>query len=176
MTIEIEVDGANNEHMVFRPLLRTIRGRFDLLRCRDPKAMELRTKYPVPIPGLCIVLNVDKASAVIVDPLHGPACKPIRERIEARGLKLGPEREEFQNVAVNDWAFWLKRAVDAGIAKVVSGTWPEIDAAKARKNFILAPKPQEPDARDSVINKLVGLVYALVPADRKKEIAALLEG
>ena len=37
-TIQIEIDGKHNENLHFRPLQRTIRGRFDFNRIGEPMA------------------------------------------------------------------------------------------------------------------------------------------
>jgi hypothetical protein len=171
--VEIVIDGPRNQNLYFRPLQRSLRGTFDVNRIPDPQGRMLNADFPWPIPGMRIALDVEKRTAAVIEPLYAPEHKAIREKIESRGLKLGPQREEFQNVDFNTWAFWLRRAVANGVAKIVEGKFGAIDEAKARKNFVTVDKP---DKRDNMIEKLVAVLYASLPEDRRKEVAALVEG
>jgi hypothetical protein len=171
MIVEIEINGQKNQNLYFRPLQRPLRGTFDLNRVPEPLARMKAVDFPRPIPGLRIA--VDGTTAAITDPLHEPEYADIREKIEARGLKLGAATERFENIDANTWLFWMRRAVASGTCKVVTGQFPAIDEAKARKNFIVA---EQRDPRDNLIDKLVGLMFASLPAERRKEFAALVEG
>ena len=66
--VEIEIDGPRNESCVFRPLQRRIRGRFDLRRVAEPKAMLLHPQHPDPIPGQRLRLNIAAGTAVRFEP------------------------------------------------------------------------------------------------------------
>jgi hypothetical protein len=171
MILEVVIDGPRNQNLYFRPLQRSLRGTFDVNRIAEPHARTLITDLPWPIPGLRVVLDFDKRTAAIVDPLYAPEHKVIREKIEAQKMKLGPEREELLNVDLNTWAFWLRRAVANGVAKIVAGKFPEIDEAKARKNFVIA---EETNPRDTLIDRLVAIMYASLPPERRKEVAELV--
>jgi hypothetical protein len=172
LLVEIVIDGPQNENLYFRPLQRPLRGTFDLNRVPEPLARMQINAFPRPIPGLHIVVDAEKKTGTIIDPLHDAEHAAIREKIEARGLKLGPQAERFDGIDVNTWLFWMRRAVASGVAKIVDGKFPEIDEAKARKNFVVA---EQRDPRDSLIDRLVAVLYASLPADRRKEVAALVE-
>jgi hypothetical protein len=171
--IEITGDGSRNENLYFRPLQRPLRGTFDFGRVPEPLAHMKRAEFPRPIPGLRIMVDAEKRTATITDPLHEPAHAAIREKIQAMGLMLGPAAETFDNIDANTWLFWMRRAVANGVGKIVEGKFPEIDEAKARKNFITA---EQRDPRDGLIDRLVAVLYASLPADRRKEVAALVGG
>ena len=178
--VEISIDGSRNENLVFRPLQRSLRGTFDFNRVPEPLARMKCSEFPRPIPGLRIMVDAEKRTATITDPLHDPVHAAIREKIQAMGLKLGPADEHFDNIDANTWLFWMRRAVANGVGKIVEGKFPEIDEAKARKNFAVA---EQRDQRDSLIDrlvaqndKLVAVLFASLPADRRKEVAALVGG
>jgi hypothetical protein len=173
MQVEVVIDGPRNQNLYFRPLQRSLRGTFDVNRIPEPHARTLVTELPWPIPGLHVVVDFEKRTAAVVEPLYAPEHQAIREKIEARKMKLGPELEEFQDADVNTWGFWLRRAVANGVAKIVSGKFPEIDQAKARKNFVIA---EEQNPRDTLVDRLVAIMYASLPPERRKEVAALVEG
>jgi hypothetical protein len=170
--VEIVIDGPKNENLYFRPLQRPLRGTFDLNRVPEPLARMQINAFPRPIPGLHLVVDVEKKTAAVVDPLHEPEHAAIREKIEARGLKLGPQAERFEGIDTNTWLFWMRRAVASGVAKIVEGKFPEIDEAKAQKNFVIA---EQRDPRDSLIERLVAVMYAGLSPEGRKEFASLVE-
>jgi hypothetical protein len=149
--VEIVIDNSCNRNLHFRPLQRTLRGTFDLNRVPEPQARMKATQFPRPIPGMRIAVDADKKTATITDPLHEPEHVAIREKIEARGLKLGPAVERFDNIDANTWLFWMRRAVGSGTCKIVSGSFGVIDEAAARKDFVNAPQA---DPRDALIERL----------------------
>ncbi len=173
MIVEIAIDGPRNDNLCFKPLQRTLRGTFDLNRVPEPLARMKVNEFPRPIPGLHIAVDADKTTATITDPLHDPEHAAIKEKIEAMGMKLGPAVERFENIDANTWLYWMRRAVSAGTCKIVSGQFPAIDEAKARRDFIM---PEIRDPRDNLIDKLVAILYASLPAERRKEVAAIVEG
>ena len=139
--IEVEIDGSHNECLGFRPLPgRTVRGRFDLNRVAEPMARLKSSEWPVPIPGQRLGIDED-GTGYIKEPLHEEAYAPIREKIEKRGLKLEPAVTTFDNVHLPSWLFWLKKAVESGIAKIVAGSLPAKIEGKPRKNFITNEPP-----------------------------------
>lgn len=152
----IEVDGPLNENLSFRPLQKTLRGRFDWQRCGDPEALRLGMSFGgVPIPGQRIQFDADAGKAAIVEPLHDTEHAALAEKIKSKGFKLAPAREEFANLDANTWAFWISRAIECGLAKLVSGKLPEFDADTARKDFIFAPpKPGTADKLTDALNNM----------------------
>ncbi len=172
MTVEIKIDGSRNDNLHFKPLQRTLRGTFDLNRVPEPLARMKFNEFPKPIPGLHIAVDAENKTAKISDPLHDAEHFAIKEKIEALGMKLGPAVERIENIDTNTWLFWMRRAVVNGTCKVVSGNFPAIDDAKARKDFIM---PDVTDPRDSLINKLVAIMYAGLDDAQRKQVDALLK-
>ena len=141
--VEIEINGQHNECLSFRPLPgKTIRGRFDFARMAEPMAKLMTAEWPMPIPGQRLGIDADGVG-YITEPLHDDEYAPIAERIAKAGMKLAPKVEIFENIEVNSWAYWMSRAIDSGVAGLVKGQLPAIDASKARRNFITAEQPPE---------------------------------
>jgi hypothetical protein len=141
--IEIEIDGPHNEALHFRPLQRSVRGRFDLNRMAEPMARMKSAEWPLPIPSQRIGIDPD-GTGYIVEPLHEPGFAPIRERIEKAGQRLEPALQTFDAVHLPTWLFWICRAVQCGIARVVSGKLPDKIEGTPTLNFITGDPPPTP--------------------------------
>ncbi len=122
--IEIEVDGPRNESLAFPPLQCRIRGRCDVNRIPESHAKELLNKWPEPIPGQRIRLDLDTGEIAIIDGLYAPEYRRMRERI-AKGWELPPEKEIRKGVDVASCLYYMIEAVKAGYAKVTAGSLPE---------------------------------------------------
>jgi hypothetical protein len=171
--IEIQIGNGKNSNVFFQPLGRVLRGTYDLNNINEPFARVLINRFPKPIPG--VILRLDGTTATVIEPLYAPEHAPIRERIEALGVRLPPEREHVEGVCVDTFVFWMKRLSDRDVsAKVIGGTWPEYDPTKAKKAFITEPAPNE---RENLVDKLLAMVQALV-AERqgRKEMAPVGAG
>ena len=125
--IVVEVDGGRtNPNLFFQPLEKPIRGRFGFIRTGIPDAMRLAQKFNgADIPGQEIRIDPDSGTAAILEPLHRPEHRAIKERIEKDGAIVPPPETEFKDVHVPTWLFWLKRAVDSKLARIVSGSVPK---------------------------------------------------
>jgi len=134
--VEIEIDGERNESLYVRPLQRSIRGRFDLNRVGEPMARMKTYRWPVPILSQRIGIDQDGVG-YLSEPLHDGAHAPIKERIEKQGQRLEPELQTFANIHQPTWLFWIKRAVQSGLARVVGGSLPDKIDGKPRMNFIV---------------------------------------
>ena len=139
-TVEVEIDGPRNNCLAFLPLQKRVRGRFDFARETEPQAGVMRASWPQPIPGQ--IIGIDGAKGYIREPLHDEEHADAKEKIESRGMKLPDEREEFDSIDVVTWAFWLQRAIDAGLARIVSGTMPKIDG-EPKMSFFVDRQPSE---------------------------------
>lgn len=135
-TVEIEIDGPCNENLHFRPLQRAVRGRFDLNRVGEPMARMKSVEWPRPIPSQRLGIDAD-GSGYILEPLHDAENAAMRERIEKQGMKLAPACETFDDVHLPTWLFWIKRAVESGVARVVAGTLPQRIDGTPKRNFIV---------------------------------------
>ncbi len=132
--------------------------------------MKLTLQWPETIPGQVIGLDAD-GTGYVRDPLHEPGQAANRKRIAASGKSLPPEREEFGVVDRPTWLFWLKRSVEAGHAKVVAGVLPDKIEGKPRRQFV---SPERTDPRDSLIKRLVGMLYAGLPEGKRRDVDAML--
>ena len=139
--VEIEIDGQHNENLYFRPLQRSVRGRFDLNRIGEPTARMKSVDFPHPIPSQRIGIEAD-GSGYITEPLHDAEHAALRERIEKQGKKLPPKCETFDDVDLPTWLYWIKRAVESGVAKVVGGQLPKHIDGTPKLNFIV-DRPKE---------------------------------
>ena len=168
-TIEIEVDGKHNEAFHFRPIGRTVRGRFDLSKVSEPLAQMQRGKFPLPIPSQRLGIDIELGEGFIAEPLHEVEHTAIRDVIETRGFKLPAEREAFASVHVPTWIFWIKRAVESGLARVVKGTLPATIEGEPQKSFITKrPEVKTDDRLVAAIERQNELMAALLSQLGKK--------
>src|SRR5262245_21937795 len=124
--IEIEVDTPNNNSLHFLPIGRDIRGRFDYARVAEPQAALERSAFPLGIPSQRLGIDTDEGVGYIVEMLYEPQHKAIRATLERKAFGLPPERETFRVGAdTATWLYWMKRAVESGVARLVRGKFPE---------------------------------------------------
>ena len=174
--VEIEIDGPHNENLIFMPIgAKRVRGRFDWRRVREPLAAITAARWPAGgvIPGQRIGLDLETGTGFVVDPLHDDANALTRERIVGQGLALPPARQEFPSVHVPTWLHWIKRAVEAGLAKIVTGALPAKIEGEPKLSFFGNPTV---DPRDAMIDKLIDLVTGLLPAEKRKAVLDKLQG
>lgn len=173
--IEIEVDGPSNPNLLFLPLARRVRGRFEWRRVKEPLAMVTATGWPddMSIPGQRIGLNVDTGEGYLLEPLQGDENVATFEKIKREGFSLPPAREEFKGVDVATWLHWMKRAVRAGTARVVQGKLPEKIDGKPKTDFFGAHPTEDP--RDKLIGKLIDMVAGLLPPEKRAELMVGLQ-
>lgn len=145
-TLEIEIDGACNEHFHFRPLGRSIRGRFDLVRESEPLAMMSRGQWPMPIPSQRVGID-ENCIGYVSEPLHDPEHSATRDKIQSKGMQLPPARETFAAIDVTTWLYWLKRAVESGLAKITKGKLPDKIEGEPQKSFITTRPPVKKEER-----------------------------
>jgi hypothetical protein len=165
-TIEIEFDGPLNQQVLFQPLGRAMRGRFDTRRMAN--AGKLFHQWPESIPGQRLQLDVTTGAAEIIEPLYLAEFAPIRERIEQRGWKLPPERETVQ-AHVPTWLHWLKGLIDAGKAKLLSGTLPDKIDGKPQLRFHSTEQPEPIDKLTVAITEQNTLLAKLLSTLANKE-------
>jgi hypothetical protein len=173
--IEIEVDGTRNENLLFLPLARRVRGRFEFRRVKEPLAMVKATGWPgdMTIPGQRMQLNLETGAGYILEPLHDAEHVATADKIRREGFALAKAREEFKAVHVPTWLYWIKRAVESGTARVVQGKLPEKVEGKPRTDFFGAHPTEDP--RDKLIGKLIDMVAGLLPEEKRAELLAGLQ-
>jgi hypothetical protein len=168
--VEIEVDGPHNGSLIFMPASgRKVRGRFVWQRVKEPLAAIPASQWPGNgvIPGQRIGLDLAAGVGFIIEPLHDDEHTAIREKIAREGLALPPARQEFAAAHVPTWLYWMKRAVEGKAAKVVAGEFPATIDGEPKLSFFGNPTP---DKRDAIIEKLIDVVTAMLPANKKKEL------
>ena len=119
-----------------------MRGSFDYDRMSEPMAKIEASKWPGPIPGQRLGVEPD-GTGFIREPLHDEEHAPLRERIERTGVKLEPAVQTFEDVDLPSWLFYVKRAVEAGIAKVVKGELPTRIEGKVKFDYIFNERVAE---------------------------------
>ncbi|MCA9109888.1 MAG: hypothetical protein KDA52_08085 [Planctomycetaceae bacterium] len=145
--VEIEIDGPCNEELRFRPLQRNVRGRFDLMRINEPMA-KVKSGEWTPIPSQRLGIDGD-GFGYIEEALHDEQHAPLKEKIEKKGMTLEPPLQTFDGIDVPSWLFYMKRAVEAGIAHVTKGKLPDVVDAKAvKRNYLMADT--EPSSTDKM--------------------------
>jgi len=161
--LEVEIDGSQNQCLCFRPLPgRRIRGRMDLNRVAEPMAKLLTSQWPQPVPGQRIGIDAE-GLGYVAEPLHDPEHATLREKIVKSGQRLAPPVETFEGIDQAGWLFWLRKAVEAGIARVVKGSFPDKLPGKPRMNFIMAePKPSSDDRLVAAIERQNTLMAQLL--------------
>ena len=149
--LEIEIDGLCNEQLHFAPLQRHVRGRFDFMRIGEPMSKIKAHEWPVTIPSQRLGIDPD-GTGYIREPLHDGEFAPIKEKIEKMGMKLEPAVQEFPGIDVVTWYFWMQRAVESGLARVVSGRLPDRIEGTPKMNFVLNEPPT------SAVDKLTAAI------------------
>ena len=166
--LEIEVDGARNEQLYFRPLGRSIRGRFEFQRVGEPMASVVATSWPSAIPSQIIGID-PSGDGYIVEPLHNDEHAATKDQIEKQGMKLEPKITMFEDIDRVTWQFWLKAAVESGIAKVVSGRLPDEITGTPRLDFITDRKPEIEERLTNALEKQNELFEKLLEKLAEKE-------
>lgn len=131
---------------------------------RNPELAEAAREWPTPIPGTRLGVDVAAGTAYIKEPLHELNELTNRTKI-LRKHTLPPPREDLPNVDVPTFLFWLRAAVKAGCARLISGKLPEGKIHGARTRFVT----QDPkDPKDVLVARLTATMFAmLTPAQQK---------
>jgi hypothetical protein len=167
--IELEIDGVNNENLHFRPMERRIRGRLDFTRVKEPMAMVESSKWPKPIPSQRFGIDAE-GIGYLIEPLQDAENAVLKEKIEKQGQKLEPAMQTFENADLPTWYFWIKQAVESGIAKIVKGKLPEKFEGTPRKNFVTNTPPQSSnDKLAEALNRQSDLMEKMLTALAAKE-------
>ena len=129
-----------------------IRDRFDVSRDSEPQSKLAAGTMPGPIPGQRIGWDSDKNCGFLEESLHDDEHQVVREQLQQKGFSFAKAREEFDGDG-NTWAFWMYRAVQNDIAKLVSGKFPKIDESKVKKNFLTVEVPGPTDRLAEALNR-----------------------
>ncbi len=143
--LTIEVDTPKDANLFFAPLGVRVRGRFDAQRrtARNPDNSSLLGAWPKPVPGQRVTIDAEAARLTIEEPLEDPSNADLAALFKKRGIEV-PKTKTYDSVHVPSCLHQIKRAVDAGLAKVVEGKMPDkIDGAML-KSFI-TPDSEDPE-------------------------------
>jgi hypothetical protein len=160
--IEVEVGDERGGSLFFSPIGKRVRGRFDPAKL-GTGADEVAKEIKGPVPGQVIGYDPATGEGYVREPLHDPRHEIIRERI-ARKWGIPPAKQTFRGDAPT-WLFWLKRAVESGLARVVKGTIPTDVPGKPQTRFITS---DQADPRDTLLDRMLSLLIAQLPADKRK--------
>lgn len=163
--IEIEVANDANADLFYLPLGKRLRGKVDFLKVNEAEAIKLAREYPQGIPGQRLVIDTEAGTAAVVEPLHEPQHAAVREKVAAKGFGLPPAREEAAGVDVPTAVYWLKRAVDSGLARLVRGGIPKVDG-KPRKRFMTTGDDPAEDDRELRRQELAAKLAMMNPTQR----------
>jgi hypothetical protein len=175
--VEIEIDSPQNRSLFFAPIQGVVRGRFDFLR--GDRALRAKADdFPAGVAGQRIGYDPERGEGYVVEPLHEPGHADVRRQIEAAGYGLPEPRRAFPGPGdprynhADTWLYWMKRAVDAGHAKVVRGKLPAEFKGPVRKNVATSDAHQQ---RAAQANLTALLVAMLTPDQRARFEAAKAE-
>jgi hypothetical protein len=157
--IEVEFDTALNANVQFPPLQRTLRGRFDVRRMKDPG--RLFSEWPEPIPGQRLSVNFDSGECEVIEPLWNAEFGATRERIESKGLKISPGRESVQAQPAT-LHYWLKELIDTDKVKIVSGELPAKVQGTPQLRFHSQERPDAVDRLAEAIERQTAAIEKLL--------------
>ena len=182
--VEVEVCAPQSRQLFFSPVGKTVRGRVDFAHVKSKAELSLRDTWPDPIPGKIIGIN-EAGEKYIREPLHDSENTKLRMLIQSRGMVLEDERETFAGESIITWLYWLRRAVDAGLARILKGELPpieELEPARKRKlhderlpmkDFIFAPAEESPLDRMAAAMELLAANTAANTAIMQKVLEKL---
>lgn len=153
--IEIEISADGNA-VYFPPVGRALRGAFDAQALRQ-SAPSLMTRWPEPIPGTRIGLDMGTGEKYIREPLWDEEHTNVRQRVLERGYQLPTRIELSTSDNTATWAHFMRQLVECGLAQVVEGQIPPADAFSdpVRKNFITPPRVDNDIELRDALKKLV---------------------
>ncbi len=143
-TVTVEVVAESNRNVMFHPLAKVIRGRWDHhdLAAGDQSERGLR-EMPV-IPGLEITVSHEDRHLRVEDPLARPENIPLLQRVNAvwQHISRGNQQITFAPMDVRQdptddeiatWYYWVMRLVQGKQARVIRGARVPENEAEIRK-------------------------------------------
>jgi hypothetical protein len=161
--IEIEIDDRLNRSLSFTPIQSVVRGRLDFMR-GDAALRVKADDWPAGIPGQRVGFDTDTNLGYVAEPLHDPEFAAQRAKIEASGQSLPEKRRTFTGPgdAGYDWAatwvYWIKRAVESGMAKLLKGKLPAEVKGNVRKNFVTSDPRRSRQSAETANSLLVAML------------------
>jgi hypothetical protein len=150
-----------------------VRGRCLGSRFRDKEERFTMMEEWPDVPGQRLRLDTDKGTAAVVEPLQADEHAALRSKLTAKAFAIPQALEEFASAHVPTWLYWMKRAVETKLARIVRGQLPDKIDGTPRKQFLHAT--HVPDPRDRRIDQLLTLLLAKLSPAEKKQFAELLQ-
>ena len=119
----IEADTPNNANLRLGRLDVTLRGRLSCNRGSRQTLAVIADRYQISeIPGQRLRLDFDSDEITVIEPLHFDEHRALREQLEKRWTL--PRAEESRQTDKDVAWFWMWRAVESKVARVVDGGFP----------------------------------------------------
>lgn len=170
-----EVTGRNP---MFPPAQIKLRGLIDVDQIKEPLARMsrfARHKFP----GQRLHFDPASKKAWVEETLYQDGYRPQRDAI-ARFYSL-PERTKdiSGDHDVATWLFWMKRLVDSGLARLVSGEFPDPLPPNPKMEFfgqeLKSNEERKIDKLTAMVQALAALQLANLPEAKRREVEALLK-
>lgn len=124
-------------------------------------AGRLYHEWPQPIPGQELSVNFEAGEVTVREPLWDAPHNAIRQKVEAKGMKL-PPGSESTTVAPATAFYWLTNALESGDCKIIDGTMPTRVDGEVQTRFH-STAPVEPiDRLTAAIEKQTELMARLL--------------
>lgn len=169
--VEIEVRSDNGNKLYFSPTGKSLRGYIDFATVKSRIAQQCRDRFPEPVPGKIIGINRMTGEKYIREPLYDPEHSTVRKRVEKMHA-LDLQRESIDSESEVTWLYWMRRAVDGGLARIVQGELPdrysfpgeerptESKDGKPRKNFIIDQEESQAAKFATALNSMADAINA----------------
>lgn len=176
--VELEVDTPRNSNIWFYPAGGVVRGRFSMSRFGkfEKNALQYADHPLAELPGQRIIIDFDKRTASIHEPLADAAHERLRRVIEKAGQSI-PEHQEFDLTTPDEgfcrlstWCYWAGRAIEEKTARIVRGELPSKLPGQPRKKFIGGSG----EDAETLFKKMVAILWAKLSPKEREEAEALL--
>jgi hypothetical protein len=175
--IIIEGDTGDGRNPYFPPTGTKIRGKLVANDVREPTVAMSRFRNCV-FPGQRLHFDQGSRKLWLEETLYGDGC--ALERSAIAGLyKLAEPRTDFSGEHdLSTVLFWMKRLVDAGLARLIHGQFPDKLPGKPRTEWFSQSESkdeQKIDRLTKLVETLAALQLANLPADKRQVVEALLK-
>lgn len=147
--IIIEIADERNRSLLFQPLQDKLRGRWDSQNVAYKRPHPALAKLPRIIPGIQVIVDINKKTVGIVDPLEKSENADLIKALESAkrelpGLMSGTSPKpavKYTDVGesvIKTWLYWMRRLVDNNQAMMVSDqdSLPKMAEIEAMKGEI----------------------------------------
>lgn len=137
--VVIEVASPRNQQFMWPLTQVVLRGRWCRANLPGITMQPALEKMP-DIPGMRVLCDPSRRIARVFDPLNEPGNQDLLSRCSrvhtecfrvAAGAEQDVELDSLDDTAVKSWLYWMRRAVDNGMAIVVHGDLPSMTTIEA---------------------------------------------